>query len=84
MAVVWRLPKVPLLDRRMPQPHPPAMSAELRAVGKAAKNRDVTDQLYAQTLLAARRAGHTFEEIAKAAGTTRSAIHNYLSRRGQT
>ena len=75
---------MPLLPSRLPQPpRTPVSRRPLHDVRKAAQARVAADRAYDLALRAAREAGLTYELIAQAAGTTRSAIHNYLNRRGQ-
>jgi hypothetical protein len=56
----------------------------LQCVTDAALTRILADVKYRASLSKAREAGHTFEEIAEAAGVTRSAIYQILNgRRGR-
>jgi predicted transcriptional regulator len=51
----------------------------LQRVTDAALTRILADVKYRASLSKAREAGHTFEEIAEAAGVTRSAIYQILN-----
>ena len=54
------------------------MSALLRAVTRAAKRRQASDQEYRAAITAARDAGHTLPEIGRAAGLTAQGVHYLL------
>lgn len=84
MAHVRGVPPVQVLPARLPPTHRTMSRTALAYVRYWSQRRLASEEAYANWLKRAREDGHTFEEIAKAAGTTRSAIHNYLSRRGQT
>jgi predicted DNA-binding protein YlxM (UPF0122 family) len=55
------------------------MLSPLQRVTDAALTRILADVKYRHTLKHAREAGHTFKEIAEAAGVTRSAIYQILN-----
>jgi predicted DNA-binding protein YlxM (UPF0122 family) len=56
----------------------------LEQVHHAAAQRRGTDEYYRHVLAKAREAGHTFEEIAEAAGVTRSAVFQILNPKERT
>jgi AcrR family transcriptional regulator len=56
----------------------------LERVNTAASVRIHAELDYRHALSAAREAGHTFEEIAEAAGVTRSAIYQILNPKERT
>jgi predicted transcriptional regulator len=60
------------------------MPSPLEAVYTAARARLDAELAYRHALAKAREAGHTFEEIAEAAGVTRSAIYQILNPKERT
>jgi hypothetical protein len=56
----------------------------LERVNTTANNRQHAEQDYRHALSKAREAGHTFEEIAEAAGVTRSAVFQILNPKERT
>ena len=54
------------------------MSALLSAIRRATTRRDTADQAYRAAIRAAREAGHTLDEIGKAAGITRQGARYLL------